>query len=181
MDDGRRVALIRGINVGKAKRVAMADLRTLVADLGYSDVRSVLNSGNLVFTARGTTPAEDAARIADGLASRTDISARIVVISATALRRVVADNPMLGVADDLSRLLVAFLADPSDVQQLDSLTERRWTPEALALGSLVAYLWCPDGVLASPLHRAVSRVLGDAVTARNWATVCKLDALGRAS
>lgn len=176
----RRVALIRGINVGKARRVAMAQLRELVQGLGYGDVRSVLNSGNLIFTAAGTTPTENAARIEEALASRTGISARVTVLSATELTTVVTNNPLLGVADKPSRLLVAFLADPSDRSRLGSLTEREWAPEALALGSRVAYLWCPDGVLASPLHRAVSRALGDAVTARNWSTVCRLDALGRA-
>lgn len=177
MDDGRRIALIRGINVGKAKRVAMADLRRLVEDLGYSAARTLLNSGNLIFTAAGTTPTENAARIEEALASRTGISARVTVLSATELTTVVTNNPLLGVAENPSRLLVAFLTDPSHRARLDSLTERTWDPEALALGNRVAYLWCPDGVLASPLHRAVSRALGDAVTARNWSTVCRLDAL----
>jgi uncharacterized protein (DUF1697 family) len=60
------VGLIRGINVGRAKRVAMADLRALVESLGYGEVKTLLNSGNVVFTApggtTGTTPAEAAAR-----------------------------------------------------------------------------------------------------------------------
>ena len=55
-----------------------------------------------------------------------------------------------------------------------------WVPEALAIGARVAYLWCPEGVLASRLWKAVGRVLGDAVTTRNWATVTKLHALTRA-
>jgi uncharacterized protein (DUF1697 family) len=181
VDDGRRVALIRGINVGKAKRVAMSDLRKLVEDLGFAAVRTLLNSGNLVFTAAGTIPAENGSRIEEELAARTGVSARVTVLTATELATVVTDNPLLGVAGNPSRLLVAFLANPSELPRLGPLAEREWAPEALAVGSRVAYLWCPDGVLASPLHRAVSRVLGDAVTARNWATVCKLDALGRAS
>lgn len=64
---GRHVALIRGINVGRAKRVAMADLRALVEDLGYGDVRTLLNSGNVVFTSARRPPAKAAARIEEGL------------------------------------------------------------------------------------------------------------------
>ncbi len=181
MDNPRRVALIRGINVGRAKRVAMAELRALVEGLGYVGVRTLLNSGNLVFTAPGTAPAENAARIQEALAERTGISARVTVLTAAELAAAVAENPLLPIACNPSRLLVAFLADSPDLARLDVLAEREWTPEALALGSRVAYLWCPEGVLASHLHKAVSRALGDAVTARNWATVCKLDALARNS
>ena len=64
---GRHVALLRGINVGKAKRIAMADLRALVADLGYRDVGTLLNSGNVVFTAPGAGPEDAARRIVDNV------------------------------------------------------------------------------------------------------------------
>src|SRR5207245_7085563 len=67
-----------------------------------------------------------------------------------------------------SDLLVAFLRDPSDRRKLEPLTKQHWAPEVLALGTRVAYLWCPEGILASRLAEAANRVLGDAVTARNW-------------
>ncbi|MFL7807120.1 MAG: hypothetical protein AB8I80_00745, partial [Anaerolineae bacterium] len=73
--------------------------------------------------------------------------------------------------------IVAFLRDPADRAELEPLLGEDWHPEALALGTRVAYLWCPDGVRASRLTGAVDRALGDAVTTRNWATVRKLQAL----
>jgi len=173
----RRVALLRGVNVGRANRVAMADLRSLVKDLGYTDARTLLNSGNVIFTAADDAASESASRIEQALAQRLGISARVTVVGASALADIAEHNPLLSVAPDASRLLVAFLARPEDVSLLRDVAEQDWAPEAMALGEGVAYLWCPDGVSNSRLGLAVSGVLGNAVTSRNWATVCKLLAL----
>jgi uncharacterized protein (DUF1697 family) len=172
-----QVALIRGINVGKAKRVAMADLRALVEDLGYGDVKTLLNSGNVVFTAPGVAPGDAAAHIEGALAKRTGVSARVTVLTARELATVIAENPLAEVADNPSRLLVAVLMDKADRRRLEPLAKQDWTPETLALGTRAAYLWCAGGILASRLPEAVSRALGDAVTTRNWATMTKLQAL----
>jgi uncharacterized protein (DUF1697 family) len=174
---GTHVALIRGINVGRAKRVAMADLRAIVEDLGYGDVRTLLNSGNVVFTARGTAARRAAAGIQAGLASRLGVSARVTVLTAAELAVVVAENPLCEVATNPSRLLVTFLNDPACGLRLVPLAQLVWTPEVLALGARVAYVWCPEGLLASRLQDAISRVVGDAATTRNWGTVTKLHAL----
>jgi uncharacterized protein (DUF1697 family) len=172
---GTHVALIRGINVGTAKRVAMADLRKLVEELGYRDVRTVLNSGNVVFA--GPARGDPAARIEKTLVDRLGVAARVTVLTAAEMAAVVAKNPLLEIADNPSRLLVAVLRDPADRKKLQPLTKQDWSPEALAVGQRVAYLWCADGILASKLAEAVNRALGDGVTARNWATVQKLHAL----
>lgn len=174
---GRLVALLRGINVGRAKRVAMADLRSLVSDLGYRGVATVLNSGNVLFTAPGVASSEAAAAIEGALAARLGVRARVTVLTAEELAAAVAENPLHGLATDPSRLLVAFLQGPADRFRLEPLLAEDWSPEALAPGRRVAYLWCPAGVLASRLQEAIGRALGDAVTTRNWATVTKLHAL----
>lgn len=173
----RQAALIRGINVGRAKRVAMADLRALVKGLGYGDVRTLLNSGNVVFTTPRAAPGDAAARIEKALATRLGVSARVTVLSAAELAAAATDNPLLEVADDPSRLMVAVLNNPADRTKLEPLLKQDWATEVLAIGARVAYLWCAEGILASRLSEAVSRVLGDAVTTRNWATVMKLHAL----
>jgi uncharacterized protein (DUF1697 family) len=175
--DSRMAALIRGINVGRAKRVGMADLRALVEGLGYGDVRTLLNSGNVVFTAPRAAPAKAAVRIEEGLANEIGVPARVTVLTAAEIAGAVEGNPLLDVAGDPSRLMVAVLADPSVRRRLEPLAKQDWAPEALALGARVAYLWCPEGLLASPLAEAVGRALGDAVTTRNWATFTKLHAL----
>jgi uncharacterized protein (DUF1697 family) len=173
------VALIRGINVGRAKRVAMADLRDLVSGFGYGSVRTLLNSGNIAFTVSDVTPDDAAARIEEGIAAQLGVSARVMALTAEALAAIVAENPLLKLADNPSRLMVAFLYDPADRQRLAPLEGRDWAPEVLALGARVAYLWCPEGLRASPLSKAVGDALGDAVTTRNWSTVLKLHAIAQ--
>jgi uncharacterized protein (DUF1697 family) len=174
---GKLVALLRGINVGRAKRVAMADLRALVESLGYTDVQTLLNSGNVVFTAPGVKPGDAAARIEEALPKRTGVSSRITVLTAEELAAVVDENPLLDVAHDPTRLFVAVLASKADRRKLEPLQKQDWAPEVLALGTRVAFIWCPEGLLASKLPEAVGKALGDAVTTRNWATLTKLHAL----
>jgi uncharacterized protein (DUF1697 family) len=171
-----QVALLRGINVGKAKRVAMADLRALVTDLGYRSVSTLLNSGNVVFegdTARG----ESAARIEEALVTKLGVESRVTVLNAAELAQVVEENLLVPVATNPSRLLVAFPREPGRLAALASLAAGDWSPEIFALGERAAYLWTPEGVLASRLAEAVGRALGDGVTTRNWSTVLKLNGL----
>ena len=170
----KHVALIRGINVGKAKRVAMADLRALVERLGYTDVSTLLNSGNVVFTASGSTAPDAAERIEEGLAKRLKVPARVTVLAAKELAAVVKENSLHDVATNPSRLLVAVLFDPADAKRLLPLAKQAWGAERLAVGTRAAYIWCPDGVLASKVTEAVGKELRDGTTTRNWATILKL-------
>ena len=173
----RHVALIRGINVGRAKRVAMADLRGLLADLGYGEVQTLLNSGNVVFSAGREKPGRIAERIEVAMRERLGVSARVTVLTAAAFLTVVEENRLGKVAKDPARFLVAFCNDPSRLKQLQQLARQRWNPEALAVGSVAAYLWCSEGILESRLAEAVGRVLGESTTTRNWTTVTKIHAV----
>jgi uncharacterized protein (DUF1697 family) len=173
----RQVALLRGINVGRAKRVAMADLRALVEELGFSDVRTLLNSGNVVYTAARVKPSVAAARIEKALPARTGVSAKVVALSAAEVDAIMRNNPLLEAMTEPSRMLVAVLTDPRDLERLEPLAAEIWTPEGVALGERVAYMWCRDGILVSKVVEAVGRALGTAVTMRNWATLTKIHAL----
>lgn len=173
----RHVALIRGINVGKAKRVAMADLRALVEGLGYRDVRTLLNSGNVVFTASASDRRDPAARIEGAMTKALGVSARVTGVTAEELAALVAENPLGKIATDPTRLLVTVLMDPADRKRLLPLARQDWAPEAFGVGMRAAYVWCPKSMLESPLFTAVTRLLGDGATTRNWATITKLHAL----
>lgn len=173
----RQVALLRGINVGRAKRVAMADLRGVVEGLGYGNVQTVLNSGNVVYEAPGAAPADTAARIQEAVAAQLGVSARVTALSAAEIAAVVSENPLSEVGDNPSRLFVAVFIDLSIPSRLLPLAAQDWAPEALSVGLRAAYFWCPQGMLDSSLAVAVNRALGDAATTRNWATMQKLQAL----
>jgi len=173
----RRVALLRGVNVGTAKRVSMTDLRRVFEDRGYEDVRTLLNSGNIVFTIRKRTTGDHAARMQKAIEERLGVRSRVVVLTSREIADAVAVNPMKSVADNPSRLLVLACADSKTVAQLKPLLKERWAPEALALGKRVAYLWCARGIGVSRLWMMVNRAIRDGGTARNLTTMNKLLAI----
>jgi uncharacterized protein (DUF1697 family) len=170
----RYIGLIRGINVGRAKRVAMADLRTLLAQLGYSHVRTILNSGNVVFSAKREQPNRIGKRIEEAMSEQLGVSGRVTVLTAAEFSRVIEENALVNVATDPARLLVAFCSDAPRLKQLEAIKRQEWAPEAMAAGSLAAYMWCSEGILESRLLQVVGRALGDSTTTRNWATVGKI-------
>jgi uncharacterized protein (DUF1697 family) len=173
----KQVALLRGINVGGAKRVPMADLRALVEELGYTDVRTLLNSGNVVFSVPPRIKGDAAARIQAAVADKMGVSAKVVAITAEHFETVVKENPLAAIATDPARFLVAFANDPADLAPLIPFTKQPLLPDALAIGSRAAYLWCAGGILESKLFTAVNRLLPQVATTRNWATVIKLQAM----
>ena len=181
MTSKRYIALLRGINVGRAKRVAMADLRQLVAGLGFSDVRSVLNGGNLVFGGRAPDPAAAAVAIGEAMVLKLGVAARVLVLDSDELAAIIDDNPLVEHATDHSRLLAFILssphAHPEAREALETLCGQDWHPGAAALGGRAAYVWCPDGILDSAAAAALGKQLGDTTTSRNWATLLKLHAL----
>lgn len=168
------VALFRGINVGRAKRVAMADLRAIFADLGYQDVQTVLQSGNVVCTAAGPLAVGAVAQIQAAVLQRTGVQAAVLLVPAKELLAVAAENPVLEVATDPSRLLVTFLAEPPDMARLQEPDSAALAPEVLVVGARAVYQWCPDGVLASRVPTSFWRQLGPFATSRNWRTVSRL-------
>src|SRR5688572_25813382 len=151
------VALLRGINVGKAKRVAMADLRAVIESLGYANARTLLNSGNAVFEATRALRKDAAEQLRQALQKKSGVSSRFTLRSSAQLAAIVEANPLLDLATDHTRRFAAFLIGPG-----------------------VAYIWCPNGLLESKATVAVGKALGDGVTVRNWATVMKLTALASA-
>jgi len=173
-----QIALFRGINVGKAKRIAMGDLRTMFEALGFANVRTLLNSGNVVFEAGRSSTGANAKRIADALVETTGVSANTLVLTAAELDAAAAGNPFLERMDDPSRMLVGFMTAGADRAPLRALVDVAAADEHVALGEDALYLWCPDGILDSAFAaKLVGPKFRDLITSRNWSTVGKLQAL----
>jgi uncharacterized protein (DUF1697 family) len=170
------IALIRGINVGRAKRISMSDLRALFVDLGFLNVRTLLNSGNVLFRSPRPNVTKLAAAIEAAISEQCGFSVRVIVTTAADLDRIVGENPLRHVAVDYSRHLVAFVNASGALAALRPLLKESWAPDMLAITPRAAYLWCATGILDSKLNLAFGRKAGDSVTTRNWATVLKLQA-----
>jgi len=173
----RYVALFRGINVGKAKRISMADLRVLLSKLGYGDVQTLLNSGNAVFTADAAPAAQHANRIHDAVLKKTGVDAMVIVKSAKDMAGIIAGNELGPEADDHSRLLVALCNDARSLAAVKKLASQPWGDEKLHVGKHAAYLWCANGILESKAAVALLKGLEGNGTTRNWATLNKIHAL----
>lgn len=171
------LALLRGVNILGSRRVAMADLRSLFEDLGFGEVRTLLNSGNVVFSVKAKGRGDLGVRIEKALAARLNLACGVSILSAEEVAQAVRDNPLSRVATNPSQLLVLVPRSTADLERLKPLLEQRWAPEALALGSRVAYVWCARGVAKSPLWTAVDRALVRTGTARNLGTLTKAMAL----
>lgn len=173
----RFVALFRGINVGKAKRIAMGDLRALLESLDYTQVQTLLNSGNAVFETPGESGDKHAHGIRDAVAKRLGVDALVVVKSAREIAAIVAGNRLASIATDPTRLLVAVTSRPGALKEIEALGRTGWGHEEIGVGKHAAYVWCPDGVLQSKAGTALLKGLGDSCITRNWATIEKLHAL----
>lgn len=168
--------LLRGINVGGRNRLPMADLRALTTALGFEDVITYLQSGNLVCT--GTGPAGDAAvRVADSLRDELSLTVPVVARTSGDWAEVLAGNPFTSDEEDPKKLHVTFLDGVPDADQVAGLDAEAgsFAPDRLAIAGADVYLHFPGGYADTPLQNAfLERRLGRVATTRNWRTVTVL-------
>ena len=170
------IALLRGINVGGHKQVPMADLRDLLMQLGFADVRSQLQSGNLVFGANGRTSAQLERLLEVEAEKRLGLKTDFFVRTAKEWKDVVAHNPFpKEAARDPGHLVVMFLKDAPSAVGVKALQAAVTGPEVVRGASKHLYIVYPDGIGRSRLTNAlIDKQLGTRGTGRNWNTVLKL-------
>lgn len=174
----RVLALFRGINVGRAKQVDMTRLRTVLAQLDYEDVATYLRSGNAVFSCRDGAVKTAASDIEAAVANEFGFESRVVTRTARELNEAIKRDPLSGVATDGSRHFLGFLSAAPAPKAAAKLTSGDFGHNRIAVTGKHAYLWCPEGLMASPFAKMnLDRELGVVFTARNWNTVGKLATL----
>ena len=167
------VALLRGINLAAKRRVAMADLRGWLADLGYENPRTLLQSGNAVFASK-KRPATVRRELESALAAGAGFTVDVVLRTAPELRAVVEADPLGDVVTDPTRYIVSFLDSPGTWPEIDPA---EYEPERVHLAEREAYFWLPGGQLKSKILGAFPTRKGEVATVRNWNTVTKLLAM----
>jgi uncharacterized protein (DUF1697 family) len=170
-----RILLLRGINIGPRKRVSMPDLRALLGDAGFADVRTYVQSGNVVLTSR-VAPARLAAQAEALIAERFGFGVDVIVRTADELGSVVARNPLAEVAVNPKRYQVSFLDAEPDPDLVERISGLSVDGERLVVIGREAYTWHPEGVARSKLWAKMASVggLGVRATSRNWTTVTTL-------
>ena len=169
------VGLLRGVNVG-GRALPMAELRELVESLGFGDVRTYIQSGNVLFSA-SRRPKPDVLEAA--IARRFGLKVDVILRSPAELRRVIERNPFPDA--ERSRLHVGFMARKPASVDVAALDEEAFVPEQFALIGTELYLHLPNGMGRTKLPDYVLRRVKVPTTVRNWNTVTKLAELATTS
>ncbi len=172
------IALLRAVNVAGSGRLAMAELRSTLAGLGLAGVRTVLQSGNLVFESHSLTGAQLESRVADQLALRLGLVTTVIVRTAAQWRAIMESNPFPDdAARDPSHLVVLACASPPSPAAVDALQTAICDRERVQSAGGDVFALYPDGIGRSRLTNAlIERHLRTRVTGRNWNTVLKIAA-----
>lgn len=163
---------MRGVNVGGHNRLPMAALRTALEGEGFEDVRTYLQSGNVVLRSRSDLSATGTRieRVVESLGATSPV----VMRTSGELASVLALHPLAELATDDARLLVVFLTEALPEDRMQALRELEIAPNVIEIHGRELYAWCPDGVSSPIIGRALApaRLGRDAVsTGRNWKTV----------
>jgi uncharacterized protein (DUF1697 family) len=167
------VVLLRGINLGAKRRLAMADLRKLLEGLEYDDVRTHLQSGNVVLRTTDSA-ATLKKKVEAALATHCGFEVDVVVRTKAQLDKVLAHDPFAGQATDKARYLVVFLEKAPPAAWRRGIDAGDYGPDEVAVHGKEIYLWLPKGVHDSKLAREATGKGVGAATARNWNVVRKL-------
>jgi len=172
---GAHIALLRGINVGGRNKLPMKDLVAMFTDAGCDGVRTYIQSGNVVFSAKRALARRVPALITQAIADRLGLRVPLVMRTAAELEKVVAGNPFLRAGADPKKLHVAFLAKQPTAARVATLQPDRSPPDEFSVRGREIYLHCPNGVARTKLTNAYFDArLTTTTTVRNWNTVLKL-------
>ncbi|GAB3720659.1 DUF1697 domain-containing protein [Nocardiopsis nanhaiensis] len=168
----RHIVLLRGINVGKHRRVAMADFRSLLSGLGYSGVATYIQSGNAVLTADETDPEKVAGAVREALHGGLGLDVPVLVRTLDRFRDVVAANPLP--VPDPAVFLVLFCSEPVDTAALAATDESAYPRERIAVTPTEVFTHHEANSREARLPAVVARHCPGEITARNWRTVLRL-------
>ncbi len=174
----RQVALLRGINVGRARAVGMAELRAVVEGLGATDVATHLRSGNVVYSTP-EAPGRMARRMSAAIGEAVGFAVPVLVRTGRRMSAIVAGNPLPEeAARDPRRLQVVFLDGAPPAEAVRGLEDEDVGDDRIRLAGQEVYVWSPAGITGSPGLAALERRrLPVTATARNWRTVERLAAM----
>ena len=171
---GTWIALLRGINVGGKNVLKMADLKDNLQSIKLKNVRTYIQSGNVVFESVAKSATTLARKITDIVAEKHGFAPVVVVISANQLLDAIQSNPFAqeaGIAKSLHFFFLKKSCSDPDLQGMEAIKK---PSEQFQLLGDVFYLFTPDGFHSSKLAARVERLLGVVTTARNFRTVQKL-------
>ena len=175
------IALFRGINVGGSNLISMKELKEVLETNGCVDVRTYVQSGNVIFRSGVSDAARLAKQLAAAVSKSRGFEPRVLVLTRDELERAAAGNPFQEADQNPQSVHLFFLAERPKKPDLESLEALKTHTERFHLKGSSFYLYTPDGFGRSKLGQRVERLLGVDATARNWRTVTTLLEMAKAS
>jgi uncharacterized protein (DUF1697 family) len=170
----QHIVLLRGINVGSRNRLAMPKLRDALAEAGFADVRTYVQSGNVVLSSAQKSEAV-ARKVRRVITTEFGLDVAVVTRTRAQLAKVVERNPLARVAKDPKRYQVSFLDAKPSREVVRRIEETADPKERVVVDGREVYAWHPDTIARSKLWALLAgQDLGVTATARNWTTVQKL-------
>jgi uncharacterized protein (DUF1697 family) len=168
------IALLRGINVGGKNSLPMKDLVPIFESLGSSNVKTYIQSGNVVFQSGSTDIVSFSKKLGVEIRERHGFEPQILIIGLSEVEAAMMNNPFPEAESEPSSLHLGFLASEPKNPDLKKLESLKKDSEQFCLMGCIFYLHAPEGVGRSKLAASSEKLLGVPMTDRNWNTVCKL-------
>lgn len=173
------IALFRGINVGGKNLLPMKALKTLLENLNLQNVKTYIQSGNVVFQSDEENAASLSSKISAEIQKSHGFKPQVLLLDVEEMEKAIESNPFPEAESDPRTLHLNFLASAPETPNLQALNSLKKDNERFELKGNVFYLHAPDGIGRSKLAANVEKLLGVAMTSRNWRTVSKIMAMAK--
>ncbi len=168
------IALFRAINVLGKNILPMKDLKSILEKLGVEEIKTYIQSGNVVFNYNENDITGLSQKITAEIKRNHGFEPRIIILKKKDIQKVVKNNPFPQVGENHKSLHVFFLERKADEANFDKMNELKAETEQFKLVDKFFYFYAPDGFGKSKLADRAEKLLGVPATARNWRTVNKL-------
>ncbi len=171
------ISILRGINVSGQKKILMADLKKIYESLGFSDVVTYIQSGNVLFNFNKTNSESDLIQtIEKAIQDEYGFQVPVLVFTIDFLKNTVNDNPFLKEFEiDTEKLHVTYLAETPSIEKLDEINKFDFSPDRFCIIGRTVYVYCPGGYGNTKLSNTFfENKLKVKATTRNWKTTLKL-------
>lgn len=170
------ISILRGINVGGQKKVLMVDLKRLFSELNFKNIRTYIQSGNVVFNCEKTNPIQLVGQIENGILEKLKFHVSVIIRTTLELKEVIRNNPYLKESNiDVEKLHVTFLSDEPEKKKTEEIKEYNFSPDQFICINKEVYIYCPNGYGNTKLNNAFfENKLNVSATTRNVKTVNEL-------
>ena len=174
----RFIALLRGINVSGQKKIKMSELKTLFESLGFQNVETYIQSGNVIFSSKEKSTSNIAGIISSAIENKYNFDVQVLILTQQEINQALENNPFIKNKKEIERLYVTFLSAKPSIENIIKLNESDFSPEEHSINEKIIYLFLPNGAGKAKLNNNyIENKLKVTCTTRNWKTVTALSEL----